>query len=224
MRAQTSLTFSALALGLLLGTSCSSSSWSTRVQGEGPFVPDQRQLADFDTIELSGGMRLDVEVGGPQSVIIHADENLHEYIRTRIEDGTLEIDFTESVSTQHELRAEIRVPELKGIEVAGSCKMTVTGIEAEHFEVDVAGAASGTLSGRAGGIDVDVAGSSDLDLSSLECREAVIDIAGSAKIDVAASDSLDVDIAGSGVVRYRGQPAVSLDQAGSGKVVPLQEE
>lgn len=191
------------------------------MQGEGPYIQSQRELPDFNGIELSGGMKLDVIVGGPTHVVIHADENLHEYIRTRVEDGVLEIDFTESVSSSNDFRAEISVPSLNSIEVAGSSQMNVTGIDAEDFELDVAGSAKGTMSGNVHKLEVDVAGSSKLQLFDLVAQSVKIDVAGSANIEVAAEQHLDVDIAGSGVVHYKGSPSVSIDQAGSAKVVAV---
>lgn len=208
----------AFALACTLATSCTSSGWGSRVHGEGPYTQTERAVGEFDKIELAGGMQLDVIVGGPQNVVIHADENLHEYISTKVEGGTLEIEFTESLSSSNSFRAEISVPRLVGMDISGSSQMNVSGIDSDSFEIDVAGSAKGTFSGQVGALNVDVAGSSQLNFFELQARDVTIDVAGSARLDVNAASTLDVDIAGSGVVTYRGQPAIDLDQAGSAKV------
>jgi hypothetical protein len=206
-----------LLISAILG-GCNSSHWGHRVRGEGAFMDTNRDLATFDRISLAGGMKLDVVVGEPQSVVVFADANLHEYIRTRIEGSTLEIDFTESISTSNELRAKISVPQLAGLEISGSSELNVTHIDADDFYIEVAGSVSGVLEGTAKDLDVDIAGSGRLDLFQLRAEDVKIDIAGSGRLQVHAENSLDVDVAGSADVTYRGKPDLSIDQAGSASV------
>ena len=72
--------------------------WSTSIQGEGPNLAIERPIESFDAISLEGGWELDVRVGELTSVVVQADENLHEYIATEVVDGRLRIRFLESVS------------------------------------------------------------------------------------------------------------------------------
>jgi hypothetical protein len=203
-----------------LATSCTFTGADRKIEGVGPQVQTERSLQAFERISMAGGMELDILVGEEQSVVIHADQNLHEYIETHIDGDTLKIRFTETISSSNDLRAEIRVPHLAAISIAGSSKMTIGGIEAEAFSIDLSGSTRATMTGQVVDLSVDVAGSCRLDLSALEAKAVSIDIAGSGKVEVAASDSLDVDVAGSAVVTYHGQPALTIDQAGSAKVRP----
>ncbi len=210
----------ALSIVLLSGLlgSCRSSHWGYQVRGEGPQTASTRELETFDRISLSGGMKLDVVVGEPQSLVIFADGNLHEYIRTRIEGSTLKIDFTESISTKNELRAQISVAQLEGIAISGSSELNITNVNANAFYIDVAGSVAGTVEGTAKSLDVDIAGSARIDLFALRAEDVKVNVAGSAHLKVNAKEFLDVDVAGSADVTYRGKPNVSIDQAGSARV------
>ncbi len=193
--------------------------WSHSIRGEGPYTTTSRQVAEFEAISMAGGMQLDIRVGEQPRVVIHADENLHQYITTRVKEGVLKIEFEQSVSSENPFRAEIDVPSLQSLDVAGSSKIAMTGLREASFELDVSGSASGTFEGEVDELTIDIAGSSNLNCFELQAQTVSIDIAGSGKVRTSASDSLDVDVAGSGVVIYRGEPSVSIDQAGSARVM-----
>ena len=215
--------FLSAALILLLAsstlTSCGGTGfWGTTIRGSGSYTASERQVSSFDAIELSGGMQLDIVVGEEASVIIHADENLHDYITTTVKNNVLVIDFEESVSTSNELRAEISMPSLRSIEVSGSSKLELSGLQEPSLELDFSGSVSGNLSGEVERLSIDIAGSSNLNCYDLQAEDVEIDIAGSGKIRTSVKSTLNVDVAGSAVVLYRGQPSVSIDQAGSARV------
>ena len=211
--------FTALLLASTLFSSCNTSLFDSTIRGEGPFIEVQREIESFDRISIEGGMQLNVVVGEPQAVVIHADTNLHQYIRTRIVDNTLKIDFTQSVSTPNHFMADIHVPTLAGISISGSSNLNIRNIDGASFSLDAAGSISGSLAGKTTALEIDIAGSSKLDTYALQTEKVTIDVAGSANLKVQASDQLDVDGAGSIRVTYRGAPAVTWDLAGSGKVV-----
>jgi len=207
-----------LALASTALSSCTSSALGTRIEGAGPYTSTERSVPDFKEISLAGGMKLDVRVGSGPRVVIHADENLHEYIKAEVDGDELEIWFEQPISTKNEMLAEIEVPSLKGLDIAGSSVMDVQGLSGESFSIEVAGSGRGTFQGAVDRLEVDIAGSSNLDLFAVEAKEASIDIAGSGKVRVHAQEVLDVDVAGSGTVLYRGDPKVTTDTAGSAKV------
>jgi hypothetical protein len=207
-----------LFLASSLFTACNVVGWNTTIQGKGPFTENQRQLGSFDRISLSGGMELDVVVGNEQSVVVHANGNLQEHIRTRIEGSTLKIDFTESVSCNGKLRAVISVPSLVGIEISGSSRLNVSHIASDDFYLDVSGSVGGVLEGKTGNLEVEISGSGKLEAFALQAQRVYIDVSGSGRLEVNASVHLDVNVSGSVDVTYYGKPDVNIDQSGSARV------
>ena len=207
-----------LALSFLTGGCHVCCNWGPRIEGSDRIVQETRDTATFHSVSLSGGMNLDIRVGLPQRVVIHADDNLQQYIRTEVEENELQIRFEESVSSSHTLRAEIDVRELKDLEIHGGATIDVIGVEGDRFSIDISGSCQGAVSGWVDQVSVDIAGSGDLDLFELQAKRAKVEISGSGKVKVHATETLDVDVAGSGDVTYRGEPRVSIDQAGSARV------
>ena len=62
-----------------------------RIQGNGQTVERQRSVGTYKALSVRNG--LDVEISGDltEGIIVVADENLQEYVETKVEDGTLKI-------------------------------------------------------------------------------------------------------------------------------------
>ncbi len=213
-------TLSTLALAAVASGCHVCCDWNPAIEGSGVLVAEERAVEDFDQVALAGGMQLYVRVGLPHRVVLHADDNLQQHIRTEIEGGELRIRFEESVDSDHTLRADIDLPTLRGVDIAGSSNLTIVGVEGPQLELEVAGSCRGEVSGWVDALEVDVAGSARLNLFELEAKNVSIDIAGSGRVQTHAIETLEVDVAGSADVTYRGQPRVDIRQAGSASVSP----
>lgn len=211
---------STLVLAALAGGCHVCCDWSPAIEGSGTLVAEERAVEDFDQVALAGGMQLYIRVGLPHRVVLHADDNLQQHIRTETEGGELQIRFEESVDSDHTLRADIDVPTLRGIDIAGSSNLTVIGVEGQQLAIDIAGSCRGEVSGWVDTLKVDIAGSGRLNTLELEAKHVSIDIAGSGRVQAHATETLNVDVAGSGNVTYRGEPRINIHQAGSASVSP----
>lgn len=212
-----------LLLALLPLASCQSV-FDSGVPGDGHVTSEMRSgLGDFDSIDMSGGMRLNVVVGEPTSLEIETDSNLHEYVETRVQGGVLMIEQRQNLSPTDSITATIHMPSLNSIEVSGSARLAVSGVDSQDFELDCSGSLSGTIEGRATECEVDAAGSMKLDLTGLVVQQMEIDVAGSCSMKVHVEDTLNVSVAGSASIGYLGQPAVDVSQSGSARVYTLEE-
>jgi Putative auto-transporter adhesin, head GIN domain len=189
------------------------------IQGSGVEATVTRTVEPFQRIRIAGSGDAIVRVGEKQRVTIVCDDNLIEHVRTHVDDGTLELGMERgSYRLKKGLRFEISVPRLTGASIAGSGDIDVSGIDAESFDVSIAGSGEVRASGRAERLDVDIAGSGDAALYPLAARSVEVDIAGSGDVAVSASEDLNAQIFGSGSVHYRGDPRVKRTIAGSGEV------
>src|SRR5689334_6787286 len=71
---------------------------SGTVRGSGVATSETRTLAPFTAVDLAGSNNVTVKVGAPQSVVVHADDNLVGHVRTTVRSGTLVIETTGSFS------------------------------------------------------------------------------------------------------------------------------
>jgi hypothetical protein len=142
------------------------------VQGSGVPAAQSRALATFSSVDLAGSNVVTVAVGGRQSVVVHADNNLMRHVTTRVVAGTLVIGNAGSFTTKSPMSVEVSVPALTAVTLSGSGEITVTRIHAPRLTVTLPG--SGTL--YAGGtvtrLDVTLGGSGLAQPGDLTARRA----------------------------------------------------
>ena len=191
------------------------------MQGSGVAVSRPREVPDFRRVDMGGALHVTIEVGRPTSVIVTAEDNLIQLVRTEVADETLQIgieqggiDFRPTL----ERRVAITVPALDGITVAGSGQVEIQGRTAGEFAVSVAGRGGVHAIGRAAELRVSVKGRGGAHLYDLATEEADVKVAGTGMVQVAARTHLRAAVSGGGQVRFRGAPATSIDVRGSGSV------
>ncbi|MEZ5035440.1 MAG: head GIN domain-containing protein, partial [Chitinophagaceae bacterium] len=192
-------------------------------------------------IDVSGNFDVFIKNDSAFGVRVEADENLQEYILTKVDHGNLEIYTRNNVQLSSSGGVKIYVSgpgfsflksagsntlkSLNTISSATSLEIKISGagstqlaIQAPKVEVDISGACALTLSGRTKDFDLESSGSTDADCLQLLAENTSVDISGSGEAAVFASVKLAVEISGSADVRYRGKPAITKDISGSGSL------
>ena len=196
------------------------SSSSNSVQGSGVAATQTRELERFSSVELAGSNNVVVHVGGKQSVVVHADDNLLRHVTTQVQAGNLIIGNTSgSFTTKSPMSVEVSVPSLEALTLTGSGVISTTGIKTASLTVRLSGSGVLRASGSATRLDVSVGGSGDAQLEQLAARDAHAVVSGSGRILVRATNSLDAAVPGSGAIIYSGNPAhVTTSITGNGAV------
>lgn len=193
--------------------------------GSGTAGVDERSLAPVHAVLLEGIMDVAVTVtpGATQAVRVVGDDNLLASVRTRVEDGVLEVDLDDgSYYMKQPLRVEVTVPRLTAVELEGAGDVSVQGLDADDFRVSLQGSGDVYVTGRTRQLTAGLFGSGDVDLGDLVAVEASARLEGSGDIRVHAEEQLDLRLHGSGDIGYRGNPRVSLQLSGSGDVYTFQ--
>ncbi len=94
----------------------------------------------------------------------------------------------------------------------------MSGIKNEKFEIDANGAPTIRVSGETKLVDIDTNGAGKIDTHKLRASKAVVDSKGVSKVDVQATDQLDVTVSGPSHVTYEGNPVVNKTVNGPGSV------
>ncbi len=231
-----------LAVGAL-ATGCISMSGRTTIEGSGVAATETRTIAEFGGIAIEGSGDAIVIFGAEPSIVVEADENLLEYIETRVEGSTLYLRLRHpekrvSFRTRSPLRFTITTPSVSAFSIAGSGSVNCSDLDTGELTIDIAGsgtvvlddmtcgaleisiAGSGDvrMSGVAETQSIDISGSGDVAAGDLRTRKTRIDIAGSGDATIWATERLRVSVAGSGDVRYYGSPSLSKSIDGMGAV------
>jgi hypothetical protein len=211
-----------------------------RVTGNGKEATAQRNLTGFTGVETHGD--IDVVVSqGDFNVKVAAEENLLQYIETRVENGRLIVDFRDGISLMdhHDAKVYVTAPELNAFETHGSGNISSEGKIADKNKIGIDISGSGdveltldcpeintstdgsgdiTLKGETKNVTCKTSGSGDLMAADLKAENVKVSVHGSGDAEVFASESLEVEISGSGDVHYKGAPRISTTVHGSGSV------
>jgi hypothetical protein len=209
------------------------------IRGKGDLITETRDHQDFHALDISTQGRVEVRRDSVFSIEITCEENLMPYLETKIENGTLQIDFDRPVWDADGLLIRVSAPNWDGFELSGSANVKIldaisgTQLTAKisgsgdlnfadldflNVEVDISGSGKVTLKGIGNYLEADINGSGDVEALDFFVKNAKAEISGSGNIRLQVSDYLDAEISGSGDIEYLGNPQLSVDVSGSGKV------
>jgi Putative auto-transporter adhesin, head GIN domain len=210
------LALAAIGVGL---PGCAQGPSSPAVQGSGVAATQTRSVASFTRIDLAGSNNVTVVVGGPQSVVVHADSNLIDHVTTRVVAGTLIIGTTGSFTTRTSISVEISAPSLAALNLSGSGQLTAGGIDVPKLTVMLSGSGGLYARGTAAQLDVTLEGSGQAQLGQLMAHDVHAVVSGSGLIRVTATGRLNAAVPGEGTIIYSGNPPrVATSITGTGAI------
>lgn len=188
------------------------------IRGSGIAKSESRDISDFDRIELDGIGTVNVEFGEKPSLKVTCDDNLLEYVETKVVDGVLKIGVRENINPVTKLTFDVVATKLVGADVEGAAKMNIRAAKLADFELDISGAGEFVADGTAEHVEIDVSGAAKIDANELKAKSVKISISGAGKADLYASETLDASISGAGLVNCLGKPKVTKSISGAGHI------
>lgn len=199
------------------------------VEGNGNVKERIRNVESFQGLQVSGRFDVYLMQGPSSGLTVIADENLHELIESRVENGVLIIRSTRSIYNAEELKLMISAAEFEELEFSGAVELrskeTISGknlrlsvsgaaevemdLDYERLSADLSGASEIILTGKVRKVRFDASGASELSLSNLEVEEMDLDCSGACEADVFVTKTLSVDASGAAEIEYRGNPVIT---------------
>ncbi len=176
------------------------------VEGSGVVREEARALQPFSHLAVSGVYQVRVKVGPAQRVRLRGDDNILPHIRTEVHDGKLTVDSDRSLCLKTDLRLEIDVPRLTGLESGGTVDVEADGIHGDRFALKLDGTGNARLSGQCERFEAALMGASELRAEQLRAQTVVVALEGAGSAAVHADQRLDAVISGLGTVTYSGDP------------------
>ncbi len=196
------------------------------VKGNGNKETVNRDLSQFNAIDLQGNYQLNVTVGTSQQVSITTDSNLIQYIHTKVKGKTLIVKTQKNIalSTTQPPLIEVAVQNLNQVNLSGNGIISINGIKTNEFDLSIDGNGHVTLAGNVQDFEVNLNGNGEVIANDLIADTAAVKLNGSGNMNVYASRKLSIKLNGSGKVQYYGEPR-ELEQKinGNGEVtgIPL---
>jgi len=209
---------------VLLCNSCKGEPGNTSLSGE--IITDQRNVSQFDAINVSSGIDLIINQGTNQRVLVKADKNIQDEIKTEVENGELKIYCTKSFWRVRNITVDITLKELKhltasaGSDVKSDSKLIVydltldvssgsdinINIEAQTLTLSASSGSDANLKGKTGNLSIKASSGSDINASDLEADEVEITNSSGSDVHVNAKLSIVVKASGGSDVFVTGKP------------------
>lgn len=187
-----------------LTLSCEKESWidPNRVTGEGEIVTLPLQLSSYSKIVLEGVADLQITLGGEESSVLKAQQNIVEVLTWEVSSENLTIGLKKGVSLHNheEICFELNTPRLTKLVHEGVGEVHLAGPGQEDMEIDFRGIGNVF----AYGLMVDA---------------CVVLNSGTGDCKVRVNEILDVDISSLGNVYYQGTPEINCSDSGLGQLI-----
>lgn len=120
-------TIKLLALFLFIGfTSCKHDiNFGNGIDGSGNIITEKRNInQQFTKISASTGVNVIVEQGSPTEVEVETDDNLIEYIITKVENGTLIVKIDGNIDMMSSVNVRVKMGIVSGLESSSGSSIT----------------------------------------------------------------------------------------------------
>lgn len=204
--------FSALALQLGCGG---------LVVGSGRAAEDARTVPSFTRLSVQDAVHATVTVGPSLSLRLRGDDNVLPLVLTEVRGDTLFVHLPPLtvVQSSAELRLELTVPALAGVEASGASSATITGLATPTFQATASGASRVRASGAATALTLSASGSSRLELDELLAQDAELDASGACDASLRVSAALRGRASGATRVHLHGSTSAGgLELSGGSSV------
>lgn len=221
---------------LLLITIIISCNRTTR--GNGKVVTKTIPVSGFTGLSVKGAYEVYLKQGLADSLVIEADSNLFNIIKTEVIDSVLYIENQKTILRSKKLKITLIASNLHSLAFTGATELTGdSALQFTHLNLNISGAgkiclnltakslnamvsggADMVFSGKTQNLSVSISGAGNLTAFNLLCNVCKIDITGFGKAKVNVLNNLEVNISGAGKVEYKGNPIIKQSITGAGKV------
>ena len=236
----------AIVLMAMLGVCCNMNGKTTSYTS----TTTDRDVKNFDAIEVSGGIDLYVSQGAEESATVTASsEELVERTRTEVENGVLKIYLEDkgwnwSDLSGGKIKVTVTFKDINDIEASGACnvkagntlkekdlKVDLSGasefsgdVAVENLDLETSGAANIKVNGIAEKTDIGASGAGTVRGFDLRTDFCSVDASGAANIKITVMKELNVDASGGSSITYKGTGVLKSDDTSGGASVRKEDD
>lgn len=215
---------------------------ATGLVGSGDLASRDVPVESFTAIDAQSAFDVRLRIGPSYEVVVRADDNLIDRVRSNVSGGTLQLGLEGSVM-RVTLEADVTVPDqaLQSLQAGGAATIASSDrlqgesltleadgastvrleLAVQRLEAKANGASTIDVRGSADSLIASASGASTLRMFDLSAVDAEVDADGASTAEVTASGQLDARASGASTIRYGGEPAqVSRDSSGASRIEP----
>ena len=192
----------------------------------------QATFSDYTAIDASTAFIVYVNFSDvEESIEIEANDNLHQYIEVKKENGTLFIGIKNGVHIRGNstLKAYINTKNISSYSASGATKMIVEDliessnvdiylsgasnfsgeINCDQLFVDVSGASVLSIAGYSNDFEIEASGASVLSDYEFITKRIKADLSGASNAALTIEDEIDIEASGASILRYKGDALIT---------------
>lgn len=211
---------------------------SSQIFGSGRMVTEVRERPSFTGVAFNTAGDVYITQGEEQSITVTTDDNLQEYIDTKVSDGILHIQVRTGISISNlTLNVELVMPDIESLIVnsAGSIRtrgtintdeLVIDINSAGNIEADVNAGTIFSLLASAGSMFLDgtatlhksiLASAGSLKAFGLSTHTTDILVSSAGHAEVYATELLIAQLTSAGHLYYKGNPQLSITETSTGR-------
>lgn len=205
---------------VLIALLCAGCSLGSQVRGSGNITTEQRTIAAFHAIDMSGVGEVIITQSDSAGLTVEADDNFQPLILSEVHNDTLFLSMKPNVNLGHFTRMtfHVSVKDLTQLTLSGAALVNVRNISGDKLTVAHSGAGSVTIAGTVNEQRVTLSGVGNYDGAALTSDRATVAVSGVGNAVVNARQQLDATVSGVGSIAYIGSPQVQQQISGIGTV------
>lgn len=211
------------------------------ITGSGNIISEKRSPGDFHGVSVGGGFNVEIKIGPVREVIVEADDNVMERIRTYVDDGVLRIETRRlnSLTNVHmkvyvtnpvintvrssagaDVMVRNTIEEKDKVWFAASSGATIQAeVDAPEVEADASSSGTLKLSGNTRNFEASASSGADIKSWNLLSENTIVKASSGAKASVHASVKLKAAASSGGNIKYHGGAAsTEIDESSGGDV------
>lgn len=198
-----------------------------RVEGNRNVISKNRKInGDFTKISVSNGLNVHISQGNEFSISVEADENLHDIIKTDVENGRLKIYTKKSIWRYKKAKIHVVVKDIEEIKSAsGSNVYSDEILKVNDIKISTSSGADMKIqleaitvrASSSSGSDLKISGEtesffgnsssgSNLNAYNLKSKNADVNTSSGADLKVYVTESLSAKASSGGDIKYKGNP------------------
>ena len=198
------------------------------VKGNGDIKKETRSLSAFSEISIEDGLDVHIRMGSSQEVIVEADANLMDHVKTEVRGNKLRAYVDKSIWRAEAMNIYITVTSLDALYASGGSDVYSKGViktraldikasggsdlyldvEVGRLDCMTSGGSDTRLKGQVEEIRLTCSGGSDFDGKDLEIDDAEVRTSGGSDSYIRVNGELDVQASGASDVYLYGNPKI----------------
>ena len=221
---------------IVLFTSCIGNMFNGVSGNKNVVIKDRKINETFTKISVSNGLELYVTQSKTVSLTVEADENLHELIKTEVENGVLKIytdkniwkakakkihisikDFNELIATSGSTiytENTLKLNSLRVVTTSGA--NTEITVDTESIATVATSGANLNIMGKTANHTSSATSGSSINAYNLKSKNTTVNVTSGANINIYASENLDAKATSGGDIDFKGNPKKITKKTTSG--------